>query len=141
MCPKCRQPVQQQPQDNPKQASEPQQQGSYSVILRLLDGTTFVLTGEKEYVLGRRSKQAADYKLDVDLSPWSPEQVVSRQHAKIVLRRAGVFVADLKSDNKTFQNGFRLQAGQEYPLHDNDTLVLGNLPIGITIRPDSEAIE
>jgi|GEM_PF-398368 len=54
----------------------------------------------------------------------NPEQVISRVHAKIIFKNGEFYLVDLKSTNKTFLNGKRLDVGHEYLLKNGDVFSL-----------------
>ncbi len=102
------------------------------VELHLPQGEKIALRGTGEWTLGRRSGTGS---VDIDLTPYGGyEYGVSRMHAALRIAPDGVFVADLNSSNGTFLNGLRLRPHVPYPLHHQDTLMLGKLAIKIALE-------
>lgn len=104
-----------------------------TIRLRMVTGQEFVLRGKYEYLIGRGApgNSALDVSLNDSHGYVAP---VSRQHIKIYVVADGVFVEDLDSKNETVQNGYRLMAGQWYPLHTGDTLQLGTVTFDVTFE-------
>lgn len=70
---------------------------------------------------------------DVDLLSFgAKDNGVSRLHVKITRSSSGLFVQDLQSRNGSQINGNQLESRRDYPLHDGDTMTLGQL--NITVR-------
>lgn len=87
--------------------------------IEALNGTTqgkrFLLTEEnEELILGR----------DPACQLHIPEEVISRQHAKIVRRWGGIALIDLESKNGTYLNNKKIQ---EEMLHDGDRFACGTV--------------
>lgn len=76
------------------------------------EGGEFPLEDGKDIVVGRSSE------LDMVLV----EEMVSRRHAKITVRRANITIEDLGSTNGTFVNGERIQNAE---LHEGDRILIG----------------
>jgi pSer/pThr/pTyr-binding forkhead associated (FHA) protein len=94
------------------------------VVLQLSIGQRIVLSGKTVYTIGRASAEHPEP--DVDLEHYyGPQAGISRQHVHIYIEDDGAFIEDLDSTNETIQNGYRLMAGQRYPLHNGDELRLG----------------
>lgn len=103
------------------------------VVLQLSIGPRIVLSGKTVYTIGRMS---AEYPApDVDLEQYyGPQSGISRQHVHIYIEDDGASVEDLDSTNETIQNGYRLMAGQRYPLHNGDELRLGGSILRVTFE-------
>ncbi|MCU0250042.1 MAG: FHA domain-containing protein [Vicinamibacterales bacterium] len=92
-----------------------------AAFVRLVtDGRTIVLT-EGGHSVGR----------DPDASLWIDSAVISRHHARIVVRDGHVTIEDVGSRNGTFVNGERL--GTACPLKDGDELRFGTVPFFVRI--------
>jgi hypothetical protein len=76
------------------------------------EGGEFPLEDGKDIVVGRSSE------LDMVLV----EEMVSRRHAKINVRRGKITIEDLGSTNGTFVNGERIQNAD---LHEGDRILIG----------------
>ncbi len=76
------------------------------------EGGEFPLEDGKDIVVGRSSE------LDMVLV----EEMVSRKHAKITVRRVKISIEDLGSTNGTFVNGERIQNAE---LHEGDRILIG----------------
>ena len=89
------------------------------------------IAGESHTTVGMEVKEKiligrADAALDLDLMPYgAAAQGVSRRHAQIVRDGESLFVEDLNSTNHTLLNGYAIDPGRRYRLHDGDELVLG----------------
>lgn len=88
----------------------------------------------KTIYLGRLDPAANIYP-EIDLTEENGlEYGVSRQHARLFIKNAQLYVEDLGSINGTLLNGHRLMAYLPEPITSGDTLQLGRLPIQITIE-------
>lgn len=76
------------------------------------EGGEFPLEDGKDIIVGRSSE------LDMVLV----EEMVSRKHAKITVRRAKITIEDLGSTNGSFVNGERIQQAE---LHEGDRVLIG----------------
>jgi hypothetical protein len=76
------------------------------------EGGEFPLEDGKDIVVGRSSE------LDMVLV----EEMVSRKHAKITVKRNKISIEDLGSTNGTFVNGERIQHAE---LHEGDRILIG----------------
>jgi hypothetical protein len=76
------------------------------------EGGEFPLEDDKDVVVGRSSE------LDMVLV----EEMVSRRHAKITVRKGKITIEDLSSTNGTFVNGERIQNAD---LHEGDRILVG----------------
>lgn len=87
-------------------------------------GREFPIT-EREVLIGRWDADRGIFP-DVDLDEEDPDAKVSRRHARIVYQEGRFLIEDLGSTNGTFINrGSRLIAGQLYPLHHDDEIIVG----------------
>lgn len=76
------------------------------------EGGEFPLEDGKDIIVGRSSE------LDMVLV----EEMVSRKHAKITVRRGKITIEDLGSTNGSFVNGERIQQAE---LHEGDRVLIG----------------
>jgi pSer/pThr/pTyr-binding forkhead associated (FHA) protein len=76
------------------------------------EGGEFPLEEGKDIIVGRSSE------LDMVLV----EEMVSRKHAKITVRRGSITIEDLGSTNGSFVNGERIQ---QAALHEGDRILIG----------------
>jgi pSer/pThr/pTyr-binding forkhead associated (FHA) protein len=76
------------------------------------EGGEFPLEEGKDIIVGRSSE------LDMVLV----EEMVSRKHAKITVRRGAITIEDLGSTNGSFVNGERIQ---QATLHEGDRILIG----------------
>jgi pSer/pThr/pTyr-binding forkhead associated (FHA) protein len=88
------------------------------------------IPGDKaEVIIGRSDPARAIYP-DIDLASHGGETAgVSRQHARLVIEGAQLFLEDLNSTNFTFLNREKLQPAQRYLLHHRDEVRLGRLAL------------
>jgi hypothetical protein len=86
------------------------------------EGGEFPLEDGKDIIVGRSSE------LDMVLV----EEMVSRKHAKMTVRRAKITIEDLGSTNGTFVNGERIQNAE---LHEGDRILIGTSILKVV--PDS----
>ncbi len=82
-------------------------------------------------VIGRRDVEM-QIQVDVDLSKYDPNNAVSRRHASIGREGAEYYLVDLNSTNGTRLNGRDAPARQKVPLHDGDTIELGDEAVRVT---------
>lgn len=88
----------------------------------------------KTIYLGRLDPAANIYP-EIDLTEVNGlEYGVSRQHARLILKNAQLYVEDLGSINGTLLNGQRLMAYLPETLTDGDMLQLGRLHIQVGIH-------
>jgi len=108
-------------------------------------GIAFFIANEKEPVIiesftqifiGRQAQGTAV--LSLDLTKYDGEEHgVSRQHAQII-HEDGVFtLIDLSSTNGTWLNQRRLTPGRPYQLHNDDQILVGQLPLTVCLHSDS----
>jgi hypothetical protein len=88
-----------------------------------VSGRSFQRTVSSETVIGRVDPQTGAAP-DLDLSP---DDTVSRRHARIYTRSGRYWLQDLDSMNGTRHNGEWLQPGGEVVLEQGDEIVLGEL--------------
>jgi pSer/pThr/pTyr-binding forkhead associated (FHA) protein len=58
--------------------------------------------------------------------------VISSNHAKVTRRGADWYITDLKSTNKTFVNGARLEPEVPVKIKQNDVIVLANVTFTVS---------
>ena len=75
--------------------------------------------------------------LEIDLSSLDGIKYgLSRAHAVFTYDNNSLFIEDLKSTNGTRINGYPLDAGKPYSLHNGDELELGSLRLVVrVVRP------
>ncbi len=67
----------------------------------------------------------------MDLAMFDPDQVVSRNHAELLLTSAGWVCRDLSATNGTFLNGDRLPPKGEVAIRPGDVLGFASVKIGL----------
>ena len=77
---------------------------------------------EGENLVGRPPK---DGPMPVVALP-DEQRFISRKHAIIILKGGSIFIQDCGSDNGTYVNGKRLDAGTNYPLKPGDVVTIEN---------------
>ena len=91
-----------------------------TVVRLVTDAKTVALT-EGTHIIGRQPTA----------SLWIDSALISRQHARIVVRDGCVTIEDLGSRNGTFVNGERRTAAG--PLNDGDEIRLGGFVVSVRI--------
>ena len=100
------------PQQSAKSAGSRRLGLSLRFISGKYEGGEFPLEDGKDIIVGRSSE------LDMVLV----EEMVSRKHAKITVRRGSITIEDLGSTNGSFVNGERIQ---QAALHEGDRILIG----------------
>src|SRR5579884_2141844 len=95
---------------------------------------------EQEVVVGRVDPETAAAP-GIDLTPFDPQQSVSRRHARIRRDDGSVLIEDLESRNKTRLGDALLPPGSPEPLRDGDVISFGSVQavfrlLGKTDLPD-----
>jgi pSer/pThr/pTyr-binding forkhead associated (FHA) protein len=94
-------------------------------------GTSMVLTGKNEYVLGRKDPRNQGIP-DVDFGPFGGQQMgVSRQHARLQYSNDGVSIVDLASTNGTLINSKLIAPNETRRIHNGDDIRLGKLAFSV----------
>ena len=96
-------------------------------------GSSQVITAQlqDQLIVGRGSTA---YHPDIDLSPLDGIKYgISRQHAVFIYDGASLFIEDLQSTNGTRINGFKLEPGESYSLHNDDELEIGRLRVVVRL--------
>ncbi len=71
---------------------------------------------------------------DIDLSALDGVSYgISRQHAAFLYDGRTLSIEDLNSRNGTRINGFPIEGGKTYPLHNGDELELGHLRVSVQL--------
>jgi len=84
---------------------------------------------ETELILGRVDPFQGIFP-EIDLTPYGGERGgVSRQHARLSIRKGQVLLEDLNSINYTFVNKVRLLPGETRQLQHNDVIRLGGFEL------------
>ena len=91
-----------------------------TVVRLVTDGKTVTVT-DGTHAIGR----------DPDAALWIDSALISRQHARLVVRDGHVTLEDLGSRNGTFVNGERLTAA--CALKDGDEVRLGSVAVSVRI--------
>ena len=89
-----------------------------TLYLRRVRDNSMILIDRPQFRIGR-DPGVADFIV-------TDNTAVGRQHADIIQRGESFFVVDLNSTNHTYLNGTQIQPLQEYPLQNQDQLVLGD---------------
>jgi pSer/pThr/pTyr-binding forkhead associated (FHA) protein len=101
-------------------------------VISGLESLRVDLSGTDGLVIGR-SDARSTFVPDIDLVIYNAlERGVSRRHATLVRYQGTLHVIDLNSVNGTLLNSKRLQADVPYPLHNGDTLKLGELTMTLS---------
>ena len=106
-------------QESPVQAT--------STFVRVTIGDKTMAIAEGTHVIGR----------DPAASIWIDSALVSRQHARLVVRNGHVTIEDLGSRNGTFVNGARLNAAAA--LAHGDEVCLGTISLSVHIASGKTA--
>ena len=94
-------------------------------------GTSMVLTGKVEYVLGRKDPRTSSIP-DVDFGPFGGQQMgVSRHHARLQYGTDGVSIVDLSSTNGTLVNGKIISPNEPRRIRNGDDIRLGKLAFSV----------
>ncbi len=94
-------------------------------------GTSMVLTGKAEYVLGRKDPRTSSIP-DVDFGPFGGQQMgVSRHHARLQHGTGGVSIVDLSSTNGTLVNGKIISPNEPRRVRNGDDIRLGKLAFSV----------
>jgi DNA-binding winged helix-turn-helix (wHTH) protein len=91
-----------------------------TAVRLVMDGRAIALA-EGSHTIGR----------DPAAALWVDSALISRQHARIVVREGRVTIEDLGSRNGTFVNGERRTTAG--PLNDGDEIRLGSVPVSVRI--------
>jgi CheY-like chemotaxis protein len=96
-------------------------------------GTAYIIqVPASEAILVGRSDPRRELIPDVDLTPYAAHVLgVSRQHARISVKKDRVTVEDLESANGTFLNGHVLKSGEEVRMRHGDQLSFGQLHLQV----------
>ena len=103
-----------------------------TAYLRTEAGETIALEGVSA-TLGRRDVKKGVL-VEVDLSGYDPNKVVSRRHATIERDGMKYYLTDLGSTNGTKLNGKHLIARQRMPLQDGDSIEFGRDGVKATFK-------
>lgn len=104
--------------------------GKYAT-LRSKSGRSFTLES-RTLVIGRNDVKRG-WVVDIDLSPFDKQKIVSRKHAKIENQKSSwVLAEDTECKNGTWLNGHKLTAEEAYPLQDGDEIIFGRN--GVTLK-------
>ncbi|MBL8165606.1 MAG: FHA domain-containing protein [Anaerolineae bacterium] len=97
------------------------------------DNIQIELAAPAGYVIGR-SDAKSSFNPDIDMATFNAlDKGVSRRHAALVSHNNTLAALDLSSVNGTFLNGTRLLPETPTPVHQGDTLSLGDLLIQISV--------
>ncbi len=110
------------------------------VEMRVIGTASVVALRLEEMMLVGRTDKTTRNEVDIDLDPYNGYYLgVSRRHAVVSALNSRVTIKDLNSSNGTFINGAKLEAGEEFPLHDGDQLSFGNLAfqVSFVVTPSS----
>ncbi len=66
-------------------------------------------------------------------------ETVSRRHASVVMRSAGVFLTDLGSTHGTHLNSLRVDANQATPLTPGDLIQIGPFMLRLTVQSEASS--
>jgi pSer/pThr/pTyr-binding forkhead associated (FHA) protein len=111
-------------------------------VMLLLPGNDkpLVFKNPEPILLGRRD-ESISFAPTVDLTRYYGVMMgVSRRHAEITMTDGRVFAQDLGSANGTWLNERRLEANQNYEMHNGDQLRLGQLLILVFLASSESAV-
>ncbi|MEO0118632.1 MAG: FHA domain-containing protein [candidate division WOR-3 bacterium] len=93
-------------------------------LIHVATNTEIEVPANKDYILIGR--QGGARPVDIDVSPFKDSNIVSRNHAAIIIEPTGnVYIEDLGSTNGTFINYREIRKGDKCLLHDGDKIMLG----------------
>ncbi len=102
------------------------------VVLKLEDSNQVISVPVTERLLIGRGDENTEPEINLD--PFDSGKFgVSRQHAVFTYDGNALFVEDLNSTNGTRINGFRIDAGRPYRLHNGDELEFGRLRLSLRL--------
>jgi pSer/pThr/pTyr-binding forkhead associated (FHA) protein len=85
--------------------------------LKGLNGEPEIIVDNQEIIIGR-NEEICSHVIE--------NKSIGRAHIKINMGLSGCFITDLDSKNGTYLNGEKLLSNKEYPLNNNDRLLLAN---------------
>ena len=101
--------------------------GALRLVLSATDGN-----GAISVPLASRLTIGTDSHLDIDM-PGGEQYHISDRHAVFTYHHNSLFVQDLDSAGGTRINGYDIDAGNAYPLHNGDELELGSLRLTVRL--------
>ncbi len=107
------------------------------------DGKAIIRESTGSFILGRYGPSAVTNTGFVDLMEYDAANMgVSRSHARISFVDNAFVVEDLDSTNGSWLNDIKLTSRLNYPLHNNDRLMLGRLMMRVHLgeRPSANSI-
>jgi pSer/pThr/pTyr-binding forkhead associated (FHA) protein len=110
---------------NDRQPSSPMR-----LVLSVMDSRQVISTQLREQlVVGRGSGNT-----DIDLAALDTGNFgISREHALFLYTDGALFVEDLNSTNGTRINGYQIDAGKQYILHNGDEVEFGSLRLMVRL--------
>jgi len=109
--------------------SEETRAGAY---LRTETGEEFSI-GSGTTLIGRRDVKRGNL-VEIDLTPYDVNKVVSRRHTSVEREGDNFYVVDQGSTNGTKLNGRRLIPKQKQPLRDGDVIEFGRNGVQLTFE-------
>jgi hypothetical protein len=86
-------------------------------VLKGLNGEPEIIVDNQEIIIGR-NEEICSHVIE--------NKSIGRAHIRINMGLSGCFITDLDSKNGTYLNGEKLLSNKEYPLNNNDRLLLAN---------------
>jgi pSer/pThr/pTyr-binding forkhead associated (FHA) protein len=117
---------------NNENRQDRQQISPMRLVLHVVDGNQIISAQLREQlVVGRGSGNTHP---DIDLTALDSGNFgISRQHALFLYDNATLFVEDLHSTNGTRINGYTIDAGKPYILHNGDEVEFGSLRMSVRL--------
>jgi pSer/pThr/pTyr-binding forkhead associated (FHA) protein len=114
----------------PKARSERQSGSSMRLVLTVVDSNQILSTPLRERLLVGRGGGNTD----IDLAALDTGNAgISREHALFLYSDGALFVEDLNSTNGTRINGYKIDAGKSYSLHNGDEVEFGSVRLAVRL--------
>lgn len=117
---------------NEKVQFERQQASPMRLVLHVVDGNQIISAQLREQLIVGRG--GTSHFPDIDLAALDTGNLgISRQHALFLYNNGSLFVEDLHSTNGTRINGFRVEPGKAYAVHNGDEVEFGSLRLAVRL--------
>lgn len=108
-------------------------QGSIALFI-MGDSEPILVENVESFILGRSPVDKTNEGF-LDLAKYGALRLgVSRHHARIIFNEDGFSIEDLNSSNGTRVDQKRIKPGENYPLSNNSTILLGGLRIAVQLK-------